>query len=118
MGRLAMYIGSAVVCAILGSLQAFGAKILALHRKQMDVYMGNIADMALYIRTHSRHQLYHRTNEHMVGDGVRDILWHLLSLHLYDDGTKNAAPYGGKRVQLCAAYCVGKRKRGCGPCRI
>lgn len=118
LGRLAMYIGTIVVCTLSGSLQTFGAKILALHRKQMDVYLGNIADMALYIRTHSRHQLCHRTYEHMVGDGIRYILRHLLSLHLYDDGTKNVAPYGGKRVQLCAAYCVGKRKRGCGPCRI
>ena len=71
-----------------------------------------------YIWSYHKHQLRHRTNEHMVGDGVRYILRYLPGIHLYDDGTKDVAAYCGKRVQLCAAYCVGKRKRSCGPCRI
>ena len=118
LGRLAVYIGPVVVCTLSGALQTFGAEILALHCKQMDVYLGNAADMAVYIWSYHKHQLRHRTNEHMVGDGVRYILRYLPGIHLYDDGTKDVAAYCGKRVQLCAAYCVGKRKRCCRPCRI
>ena len=93
-----MCIGTVVVCSISCALQTFGAEILAFYCKQMDVYLGYAADMAFYIWAYHGHQLCHSTYKHMVGDWFRGILWYLLGLHMHDDGTKDIAPYGGKRI--------------------